>query len=181
MRSSLVIFAMLFVSVNTVPLSALGQEPTAIPTETPSVVATPSQTPTAVPTAKPTKTPTPKPFKGCKKGTPTGGMGFTYKANAAHFRWALAILPSSFVQNWTSVGVYTVRGKLINGMRMKGDGVCLPGMTECVRRPSFLGTQSGQEYQTKYKQIVIKAWKRKPKQCWYWLIKKPSVRVPLHH
>lgn len=122
----------------------------------------------------------PKPLSRCTIQTASDGTykGFTWKPNAAHFWQALTILPGMFVRNNTGrVDIYTMKGALAGMQKIKGDGICLPGMKECVNRPSFLDlNKSGGMYQAKFKSIWVRAYDKRGR-CYGWYVKSPGSRV----
>lgn len=125
-----------------------------------------------------TKEKLPKPFRKCSVESVYDGVGhgFTWKPLGAHWPVAVMVLPERFVNHTRSVGVYNMKGRFIGPMTMKGDGVCAPGQKECVYRPSFKGTLSGQAYRRRYGAIMIKAYSTEGK-CYLYPVTRPWQRV----
>lgn len=120
----------------------------------------------------------PKVFRSCSiENVYDGyGIGFTWKPLAEHWPVALVLLPSRFVQHTRAVKLYTMKGKNVGPMTMKGDGVCEPGQKECLYRPSFKGSMSGLAYARRYKAIMVKVWGDDNK-CYIYPVSKPWQRV----
>lgn len=115
------------------------------------------------------------PFKGCLLQSSTDGQfGFVWKPSGAHTPYAVIVLPSRYVEQTSSVALYTLDKSFIENPFMKSTGVCVPGL-ECLKRPTFKCNKTGAGYRKAYKSVVIRV-KTKIGHCFLYKIVNPGLR-----
>jgi hypothetical protein len=105
-----------------------------------------------------------------------GKGGFVYKPSGDHFPHnAVVVLPSKFAGVSVSVAIQDAKGKTLAVCPLKSDGVCKPGQTECLGRPTYLCSHSGGTLGKTHKVIYVRV--RTAKSCQVWTIQHPERRA----
>jgi hypothetical protein len=102
--------------------------------------------------------------------------GFVWKPSGAHFPHnAVVVLPSKYAGVQASVAIQDAKGNTLAVCPLKSDGVCKPGQTECLGRPTYLCSHSGGTLGKAHRTVYVRV--RTSKRCDVWTIRHPERRA----